>query len=625
MANRKDISNFDPPGPPPPSAPQGKNYLLAIAIDRYTEAPQLYNCVKDATDLVQLLTSKYQFELTEVETLYDGEATQSNILRVFRSYVGTITPNDNLIIYYSGHGTYDPVFDEGYWIPVDGHLDNQGSFISNSKITKILRAIKSHHTFLIADACFSGTLAQVKYVGLGRLERNPSRWVLTAGRNEPVVDGTPGDNSPFAGSILEYLKQNSDKNVFVSDLVQYVKASVGNNSEQIPVGNALQGVGDKGGEFVFRHKGAAAYAASPQTLLPKDPWIPGSPDPSAPAAKRPLKAYLYWGLSAVLVLVLGIWGIGRIAGGPQPSSDPADWLVAMGQNGLYGFQDSLTGQMVIEPAYNAAWRFQEGLAPVSKGGVWGFIDPQGKVVIPLQFDNADGFQENRAVIKIDSTYGYINRAGEPVIPAIYDLAGGFEGGRAYVKLGKNTFHIDSIGNCVRDCPQYGLIGFMEDPRDERQYPTVKLNGQVWMAANLNFGFKGSFCYQDLPENCKQYGRLYPWEIAKEACPPGWHLPTSQEWLDLRASFGGTTKAYQSLISGGESGFNALLGGERYSNGNFFSLGEIGKYWTNDVDAGNLRKINYFYFNPTSGKLLYTSSEKNYAYSCRCVQDESEDQ
>ena len=237
---------------------QGINYLLSIAIDEYQNFPKLHNCVKDASEIVDLLTSRYQFEKEHVYSLYNEEATTDKIFKKFEVLAGKIRPIDNLIIYFAGHGEFKKVFNEGYWIPVNATSNRTSQFIPNSEIKTMLSAINTKHTFLIADSCFSGSLfARGGSRSIAeRVERFPSRWGLTSGRSEIVADGAPGINSPFASSIL-YLLKNNQKQLGVQELCAYVIESVISTAIQTPIGEPLTIPGHKGGQFVFRLKDGA--------------------------------------------------------------------------------------------------------------------------------------------------------------------------------------------------------------------------------------------------------------------------------------------------------------------------------------------------------------------------------
>jgi len=121
-----------------------------------------------------------------------------------------------------------------------------------------------------------------------------------------------------------------------------------------------------------------------------------------------------------------------------------------------------------------------------------------------------------------------------------------------------------------------------DKRDKQKYRIVKIGKQIWMAENLNYEVQGSKCYK------KEYGRLYDWMAAKMACPPGWRLPTDEDWRILVNSVGGVNvagnklKAKHSWTNGNGTDdykFSALPGGDCDPNGNFSGVGVFGSWWT----------------------------------------------
>ena len=86
-----------------------------------------------------------------------------------------------------------------------------------------------------------------------------------------------------------------------------------------------------------------------------------------------------------------------------------------------------------------------------------------------------------------------------------------------------------IMDFIEEVPNTGVVYDAQG----NEYKTVKIGSQLWMAENLNLKTSGSWCYGNKPSNCKKYGRLYTWKAAMENCPDGWHLPSDDEWEELK--------------------------------------------------------------------------------------------
>src|SRR6218665_3046176 len=104
-----------------------------------------------------------------------------------------------------------------------------------------------------------------------------------------------------------------------------------------------------------------------------------------------------------------------------------------GELGYYGYIDK-TGKMAIEPQFDGAGDFQEGLAPIKMGDKWGYINKAGKMVIKPQFGGVYYFQKGRAWIQIGYKWGCIDKTGKIVIKPQFDEAEGFQEGLAMIKF-----------------------------------------------------------------------------------------------------------------------------------------------------------------------------------------------
>jgi len=192
-----------------------------------------------------------------------------------------------------------------------------------------------------------------------------------------------------------------------------------------------------------------------------------------------------------------------------------------------------------------------------------------------------------------------------------------------------------------------------DVRDGKVYNTVLIGGYCWISQNLNIGTRinGSqsqtnnstiekYCYNDLETNCDVYGGLYQWPEAMQyvttqgvqgICPSGWHLPTDAEWTTLTTFLGGESVAGGKMKEAGtlhwaspntgatnESGFTALPGGDRSSNGSFYDLTYYAYFWSSSEYSSSYAWYRYLYYDNDDVYRGYGS--KTYGFSVRCVQD-----
>jgi uncharacterized protein (TIGR02145 family) len=193
---------------------------------------------------------------------------------------------------------------------------------------------------------------------------------------------------------------------------------------------------------------------------------------------------------------------------------------------------------------------------------------------------------------------------------------------------------------VVNVPVFTCGNNLTDIRDNQKYATVKLGTRCWMAANLNFGtnilstsmqrdncINEKYCYNDDPVNCTNYGGLYQWDemmrydstpAEQGFCPPGWHVPTENEWNSLFLLYVSNGFAGAPLKYSGYSGFNAFLSGVRFNNisWNFSNFAIM--FWSSTKEApGKAWAHGMNTYNPS---VSYYPSSKTHAFALRCIQD-----
>jgi hypothetical protein len=145
------------------------------------------------------------------------------------------------------------------------------------------------------------------------------------------------------------------------------------------------------------------------------------------------------------------------------------WDFSLGSDLTYAKKDDKIGfinnkgEWVIEPIYEKARAFVNGLAPVFKDKSWGYIDASGKEVIPFQYRDAEIFsKDGLAPVKLNKLWGFIDKTGNLVIPDRYDITAigfsifeknnpkGFYNGLSRVKENKVWGYINTKGDVLKN-------------------------------------------------------------------------------------------------------------------------------------------------------------------------------
>ena len=235
----------------------GQYYALIIGINEYDDdlIMDLDEPVKDATNLYNILINSYTFSEDKIVFLQNPK--RADIITALDNIENTITPEDNLLIFYAGHGYWDEKTQKGYWLPSDAQQDNTANWFRNSSLSGYIASINSNHTLLIADACFSGSIFKTRDAfgnmdkGIERLYKLPSRKAMTSGTLKVVPD-----KSVFLDFLTKRLEQNEETYLSSEQLFFSFKTAVLNNSQNIPQFGEIANSGDEGGDFIFIKKNA---------------------------------------------------------------------------------------------------------------------------------------------------------------------------------------------------------------------------------------------------------------------------------------------------------------------------------------------------------------------------------
>lgn len=241
----------------------GKFYAIIIGNNDYVGYDDLQTPINDAKSLDVVLRERYGFT-----TKLLVNANRHQIMTALNEIHRRLTADDNLLIYYAGHGEIDQGSQQAYWLPVDAEKGNPANWISSQSITEFLSIMPARHIMVVADSCYAGALAGSAVAKLpeGMDQSKREKWlkvmasrkartVLTSGGVGPVLDQGGSGHSVFANAFLSVLRSNQrvleDYDVFRA-VAGPVKASASKAGfQQAPQYAPLQHAGHEGSPFFF--------------------------------------------------------------------------------------------------------------------------------------------------------------------------------------------------------------------------------------------------------------------------------------------------------------------------------------------------------------------------------------
>jgi hypothetical protein len=254
----------------------GRYYAIVIGNQNYQQIESLQTPKYDAARTARILADKYGFTVQILD-----DANDITMLKTINDLNSVLKPEDNVLIYYAGHGTRlkSGALESGYWLPVNADAPPEDRFwIPNEQITGHLGRLVAKRVLVVADSCYSGLLStdpsylflndkvsySKEYIKFKLPKR--SRLLLSSGGDQPVLDEGGGGNSVFARAFLDELEANtgilSSPELF-SRIKKRVEVTAAKNKfVQTPEFKSIKGAGHEVGDFFFvpRSKNATAAA-----------------------------------------------------------------------------------------------------------------------------------------------------------------------------------------------------------------------------------------------------------------------------------------------------------------------------------------------------------------------------
>ena len=219
----------------------GDLYALVVGVSRYRDAkiPKLELSDKDAKAFGEFLeTQKEVFKDTRVTYLLNEKATKSEVEKYLYYTLPKAGKNDTIILFFSGHGAYDPMRPEEFlFLAFDTEPNYLGTTAVKMSGLEFLKGIEAERVLIIADACYAGGFSRQKPKSpapsfesfLKEIRNSSGTAIITSGNEKQLSWEVPKlKNSVFTHNLLLGLKGKADRDndgiVSLSEAYEYAYA-----------------------------------------------------------------------------------------------------------------------------------------------------------------------------------------------------------------------------------------------------------------------------------------------------------------------------------------------------------------------------------------------------------------
>lgn len=151
-----------------------KSHALFFAVEEYDHWMDLRHPLDEAQRIAEVLREDYAFETEIVKN--PNRRDIFNKLQEYRKK--QFDDDDQLLIFFSGHGAFSEETMKGFFVPKDGkQIDEfQETYLVYSRLENIINTIPCKHILLSLDACYSGTFDEEIAQSRGGMKR-PGRRI----------------------------------------------------------------------------------------------------------------------------------------------------------------------------------------------------------------------------------------------------------------------------------------------------------------------------------------------------------------------------------------------------------------------------------------------------------------